>query len=797
MDVQDGDDRMILSYKRPPEAIAGLAEASLTPGLSLSPDNKWMVILDKPGMPPIEDLASEELRLAGIRINPLTYSPGRASFYTGMSFRILRSPEIMATPVAGLPESAKIQNLSWSADSALLAFTLLRENGLELWVAYPEKAYAVQLTEAVLSDVLGLNPFEWIGGGSGAILFKSIKERDSGPPKQARVPSGPIIQENNGNLAPVHTFQDLLKNPYDEKLFAYYAQSRLVRCDIKTQKLRDLGIEGMISSFNSSPDGKFLWVRMIKRPFSYVVPYSRFGSEIKIFDDKGHFIHLLADLPVADNIPTSIGAVPTGPRNVGWRGDQPATIYWVEAQDGGDFRQEVAIRDKMYCLEAPFEGNPKEVLSLRQRYQSCIWHSDALAVVREWNWPERRLITSFWSPSNPSEEKSLVFDHFFEDKYNDPGNFVMTRNEYGRPVLQENANGYYFLLGSGASPEGIRPFVDVFNPKTYATNRIWQSSPSHLEMPLRLVDADKGLLLISRESRKEFPNLYLVDTETGRLQVMTQYLNPYKELEGVHKELITYRRSDGVELSGTLYLPPGYDPASGKRLPVFMWAYPKEYKSAQAAGQITESPNAFHRLYWGAPVYWALHGYAVFDNFGMPVIGEGEEEPNERFIEQLQMSAQAAVDKLVEDGIADPNRIAVGGHSYGAFMTAHLLAHTNLFAAGIARSGAYNRTLTPFGFQNEERSFWEAPDIYMRMSPFTHADKIKSPLLLIHGEADNNSGTFPMQSERFFAALKGQGATVRLVKLPYESHGYQARESILHMMWEMTEWLDKHVKNKV
>jgi dipeptidyl aminopeptidase/acylaminoacyl peptidase len=189
-------------------------------------------------------------------------------------------------------------------------------------------------------------------------------------------------------------------------------------------------------------------------------------------------------------------------------------------------------------------------------------------------------------------------------------------------------------------------------------------------------------------------------------------------------------------------------------------------------------------------------GYAVFDDPSMPIIGEGDKEPNDSFVKQLVMSAEAAVNKLVELGIADRRKIAIGGHSYGAFMTANLLAHSDLFAAGIARSGAYNRTLTPFGFQREERTYWEAPEVYYNMSPFMHADKINEPMLMIHGHADNNSGTFPIQSERMFAAMKGHGGKARLVMLPHESHGYRARESILHVLWETDQLLENYVKNR-
>ena len=168
---------------------------------------------------------------------------------------------------------------------------------------------------------------------------------------------------------------------------------------------------------------------------------------------------------------------------------------------------------------------------------------------------------------------------------------------------------------------------------------------------------------------------------------------------------------------------------------------------------------------------------------------------HDTFLEQIVAAAQAAIDKAASMGVADPERVGVGGHSYGAFMTANLLAHCDLFGTGVARSGAYNRTLTPFGFQAERRPLWEAPEIYFKVSPFMHADKIDEPLLLIHGMMDNNSGTYPMQSERLYAAIKGNGGSARLVMLPAESHGYRARESVLHVLAEMIDWFDRHLKD--
>ena len=506
---------------------------------------------------------------------------------------------------------------------------------------------------------------------------------------------------------------------------------------------------------------------------------------------------LVDEAPKPEQRSDRVGATRTGPRNFAWRTDAPSTVFWVEAQDGGDPKKEAKIRDKMFFKEAPFRGDAQEGISFELRYGGISWGNANLAMAYEWEWQTRREITSSWRPSDPKAGKKIVFDRSWEDRYNDPGGFATILNQYGRSVLlTTNDNSTLYLSGQGASPEGNRPFVDKFDLTNKEATRLWESKAPFYEVPVEILDIEKGIVLTRKESEDDPPNYFMRNIKSGKQTQLTFFKNPYESLKGVNKELVKYKRKDGIELTGTLYTPAGYDPQKDGRLPVLMWAYPREYKSADAASQVKDSPYEFTRLYWGSPIFWVTQGYAVFDDFGMPIIGEGDQEPNEKFREQLVMDAEAAINKIVDMGVADKNRLAIGGHSYGAFMTGNLLAHSDLFAAGIARSGAYNRTLTPFGFQSEERTFWETPETYFKMSPFMHADKIKEPLLLIHGEADNNSGTFPMQSERMYAALKGHGATVRLVMLPHESHGYRARESIMHMLWEMTIWMDQYVKNR-
>jgi dipeptidyl aminopeptidase/acylaminoacyl peptidase len=443
---------------------------------------------------------------------------------------------------------------------------------------------------------------------------------------------------------------------------------------------------------------------------------------------------------------------------------------------------------------APFDGEPLLLTTLGQRYAGIQWGTGDLALVGDWWWKTRNVRTWIVKPSSPATEPVLLFDRSWEDRYNDPGRFVSHTNEYGHAVLTPSADGKgLFLIGTGASPEGNRPFLDRLDASTQETTRLWRSEAPYYERPVELLDRDVKRFITRRESRESPPNYFVHTVGSEDVTALTEFPHPTPQLANLQKEIIHYERADGVKLSGTLYLPPGYTTDDGP-LPLLMWAYPTEFKSADAAGQITDSPYQFDRIGWWSPLLWLTQGYAVLDDPKLPIVGEGNTEPNDTYVEQLVAGAKAAIDEVVRRGVTDPEHIAIGGHSYGAFMTANLLAHCDLFRAGIARSGAYNRTLTPFGFQAEERTLWEAPEVYFQMSPFMHADKVNEPILLIHGEADNNSGTFPMQSERFYNALKGHGATARLVMLPHESHGYRARESVLHMLWETDRWLETYVK---
>ena len=790
-------------YQTPPKAIQDLLLAPPTPRVSLSSDGRTLALLQVQDFPTVAELAQPELRLAGLRFNPRTNGPSRVSYAVGLKLKKL--PNGAEVDVKGLPAQARISEVSWSPDNKTVAFALTTSGSdgrVELWVADVAGARARRLLAAPLNDAFG-NAFEWVSD-SQALLARTVPVGRGPAPAADAAPTGPSVQETGGGKkSGARTYQDLLKNPADERMFDYYATAQLVKVRLADGTATPLGQPGVIQTASPSPDGKYVLVRTRHRPYSYTLPISGFPQRIDVLEvASGAVAKAVADLPLADNVPTNFDAVPTGPRGHAWRSDVPATLYYAEAQDGGDPKVKVYIRDKVFTLSAPFAGGAQELAALPLRYAGMSWATDQLALASGYRWADRHQTTWRLRPAAPAAPLTVLFDGSSQDTYHDPGTPYEHRNAQGKPVLLTGGAGgqRIYLLGAGASPEGDRPFVDELDLVTQKTTRWWRSEAPAYEVPVAILDASgtKRQMLTRRESLALTPNYYLRDaTKKDRLTAVTQFANPYAAFGGsFKKQVLRYKRADGVDLTADLYLPQNYKKADGP-LPTLMEAYPVEFKDKSNAGQVSGSPYTFTRLGWGSPVYWVTQGYAVLANTSIPIVGEGSKEPNDTYTEQLVSSAKAAIDEGARLGVVDPARVGVMGHSYGAFMTANLLAHCNLFKAGLARSGAYNRTLTPFGFQGEERTFWQAPEVYNAMSPFNYADKIKTPILLIHGEADNNSGTFPIQTERFYAALKGQGATARYVVLPAEAHGYAARENLLHMLWEMDSWLNKYVKAPV
>lgn len=779
-----------LKYQTPPKAIADLVNAPLTPLVSFSRSGDFMMLLERPGNPSIEDLAQPELRIAGLRINPATSGPSRSASFENVVIKMTRGGQ--EKKILGLPANPRLGGFTLSKDEKFVALTNTTATGISLWVVDLTTLEAKKLTDEIVNGVYG-GAIAWTPDNK--ILLKAVNPNRGTLPKAPAAPSGPTVQETSGNAAPSRTYQDLLTNPYDEALFAYFMDSQLMLVDLQGNK-QPIGSAGMIKSMDLSPDGKFLLMDILKKPFSYLVPASRFPYDVEIWDIQGNKVKTLAQIPLDEVRPTGFDATVKGPRSISWRADKPSTLYWVEAQDGGDPKVKMEEREIIYMLDAPFSAQATKLATIGYRFGGINWSDDNFALLNERWFASRQERVSVINPSRPGEKGNVIIERSSDDIYNDPGNPVFTTNAYGQQVLLRKGDEV-FMTSEGGSPEGSMPYLSGFNVKTKTERIIWRSKAPYYERVSKVLSPDATEFVTIKESTDIQPNYWLVNTKKRIVPVqITQFAHPYESIKGIKKELVKYKRKDGLDLSAILYTPEGYDPAKDGRLPVVMWAYPREYKSAATAAQVRGSKYTFTRLNWGSPIYWLTQGYAIMDQTEMPIVGEGEEEPNDTFVAQLVANAEAAIDYIVGTGIGDRNRIAVGGHSYGAFMTANLLSHSNLFATGIARSGAYNRTLTPFGFQYEQRSYWEAPDVYNIMSPFMNANKVKTPILLIHGEADNNSGTFPIQSERYYNALKGHGATTRLVFLPHESHGYAAKESILHTLWEQHQWLEKWVKNK-
>ena len=777
-----------LNYQQPSDEILELADVDLAPGVQLDSKGENMVLLYRNQYKSIQELSETELRLAGLRINPVTNIGSRTNYITNIQVKKVKDKE--ATQVSGLPDNARLSGFRWSPDETMIACLNTTSKGVEVWVLHIADAKVTKLTDDSVNANMS-STLSWFKDNKNLLVKMLPGDRKALIDTETAVPTGPTISVSDGAKAQNRTYQDLLKTPNDEFNFEQLARSEIKKVSINGE-IQDFLEADMYRGVSFSPNGKYVMISKVKRPFSYIVTYSRFPSESVMYDTDGNKIKIVNEVPLDEVRPKGFMSTRMGKRNMQWRGDKPSTLVWAEALDQGDPEVEVDFRDVVYELNAPFNGKPKEILKTKQRFSGIQWGDDNNAIAYDYWWNTRNLKTYHFNPSNGKAK--VITDRNYQDVYSDPGSFITSKNDYGRYTLTMNGSKL-FLMGDGYSKEGQFPFIDEYNINTGKTKRLYRSEyTDKLESLYDAIDMKTGEILVRIESKKEYPNYYIRNIKKNSLEAITEFDNPFKSLEDVDKRVISYKRDDGLDLEGTLYLPLDYK--EGEKYPMILWAYPREFKDKSSASQSTANPNEFVYPYWGSPIYWVTKGYVVLDDAAFPIVGEGDEEPNDSFRTQLVANGKAAIDAVANLGYIDRNKVAVGGHSYGAFMTANLLSHSNLFAAGIARSGAYNRTLTPFGFQSEERSYWDAPEIYYNMSPFMHADKMKTPLLLIHGVADNNSGTYPLQSERYFNALKGLGAPVRLVMLPKESHGYRAKESIMHMLWEQDQWLEKHVKNR-
>jgi dipeptidyl aminopeptidase/acylaminoacyl peptidase len=781
-----------LVFQKPSKEILELAEYTKAPSVSIDAKAQNMLFMYRNTYKTLEELNQEELKLGGLRINPTTNIASATNYFHKLTLRTTTSSSEKI--IQGMPDNAKISGISWSPNQQKIAFLNTNVNSVDLWVIDVASATAKKISKQPLNANTG-QAYSWFPN-SKSILVKFIPANKAALlDTKNHLPLGPTVSNSEETKSQNRTYQDLLKNPTDELNFERILNAELHILDLegndKLFKKAELFVEERIS-----PDGNYLLLTTIEKPFSYIVPYNRFPMRTKVYaTESGELVKEIHFSPLNEVMAKGFMAVKRGKRIIDWRSDKPASLYYVEALDEGNPEKKVAFRDEIFEWAAPFTAPAKSILKTPQRFAGIIWANDSIAIVNDTWYDTRNRKTYLFDPSNTQVNPIVIYDRNYQDMYADPGNFVTEKNKFGRLVLTIKNNEAY-LIGEGYTDKGQFPFIDAINLKTFKTKRLYQSTYTNKqENIIDITDLDQLKVLVLLQSKNEYPNYFLKSIKNKpTLTQITNFENPFKSLANVSKELIKYKRKDGIELSGTLYLPAGYDKTKKTKLPLLIWAYPREFKDKNTAGQINANPNEFTFPNYGSFVYWVTKGYAVLDDAAFPIIGEGDKEPNDNFLSQLTDNAEAAINAVDNLGYIDRTKVAVGGHSYGAFMTANLLTHTKLFACGIARSGAYNRTLTPFGFQSEQRNYWEIPSIYNVMSPFMNADKMKTPMLLVHGEADNNPGTFTLQTERYFQALKGLGAPVRMVLLPKEAHSYFAKENILHLLWEQEQFLEKHLK---
>jgi dipeptidyl aminopeptidase/acylaminoacyl peptidase len=780
-----------ITYQKPSPEILALADYERAPSVSMDTKKEYLLLSYRNTYKTLDDLNQTEMRLGGLRINPLTNISSTVTYVNNLKIRKISNK--YETQISGLPLNAKISNVAWSQNEKKIAFTNTTHSGVELWVIDVASATAKKITSDNLNANLG-SPFSWMKDNETLLVKVLPKNRPALINDKKDLPKGPTVSVSDGSKSQNRTYQDLLKNKSDEANFDALVTSELYI--ITTSGTASLFKPADIYAGESfSPDGNYLMLTTIQKPYSYIVPYSRFPQKSVVYDLTGKEIKQVNEVPLTEIMPKGFSSVRTGKRSMSWRADKPATLVFVEALDEGDQAKKVDYRDELFQWNAPFNSTPTSMMKTQQRFGEIIWGNDSFAIAYDSWYDTRNTKTYLLNPSNPNEAPKVISDRNSQDIYSDPGNFETKKNEFGRYVISiENGNAY--LIGDGHSKEGQFPFIDELNLKTLKTKRLYISKiKDKKEDLISIEDFKKGEVLVMIQSKNDYPNYYFRNIKSGKLLPITDFKNPFESIKNVYKEVIKYKRKDGVDLSGTLYLPANYDLTKKEKLPLLIWAYPAEFKDKNSAGQNDKNPNEFTFPNYGSFVYWVTKGYAVLDDASFPIIGEGATEPNDTFIKQLVDDAEAAINAVANLGYINRKKVAVGGHSYGAFMTANLLTHSNLFACGIARSGAYNRTLTPFGFQSEQRNYWDVPAIYNEMSPFMNADKMKTPLLLIHGEADNNPGTFTLQTERYFQALKNLGAPTRMIILPKEAHGYVAKENILHLLWEQDQFLEKYLKN--
>lgn len=791
-------------YNVPPQSLLKVLKAPPPPTPSVDPTGRRILLTTSQTYPSIARVAQPYLKLAGVRLEPRNRSRHDTQGGYGIptcveDFTLVDIASGKATKVP-LPAGACPGMASWSPDGQRFAFQNVAAESVELWIGDAASGQAHIVPGIRLNPIFG-STVQWLDNGKN-LLVKQLPANQGPAPADSGVPSGADIQESLGGKGESSTYEarDTLTSEHDEALFAYYGASQLAVVDAVSGAVRNVGVPAIYGNVNAAPDGVHVLIEAIKPPFSHAVTYQRFANDVAVLDLSRNASTPIASLPLADRVP--VHGVPEGPRDFDWRATEPATLVWAEALDKGDWNVDVPARDRVLTLKAPFTAKPGEIARTKQRFSGYAWSPKPdTAFLYEYDENRHWQTTRIVDVDKPGDPGRVLWDMSSDELYKDPGSFVYRILPNGVSVVRMEGDAV-FLRGQGASPQGDRPFLDRLDVAALKTERLFRSDADAYDQFLGFTD-DSGKFVAWHQSVVDPPNAFVrtlgerrADAVTGEAMYasvanqLTHVPDPTPEVRKIKKRLVTYKRADGVDLSFTLYTPPGY--TEGTRVPAILYAYPADFASSEQAGQVSGSQQTFTRL----PYYrlMLLAGYAIIDDASFPIVGDPK-TAYDTYLEQLEADAKAAVDKAVDLGVVDRDRIGVTGHSHGALMTANLIAHTDLFRAGVATSGSYNKTLTPFGFQNERRSVWQARDVYLKASPFFYAGQIKLPLLLVHGEDDANPGTEPIQSRKLFQAIRGNGGTTRLVMLPNEPHWYTALESNEQVVYEMLNWFDRYVKN--
>lgn len=774
-----------VKYQRPEPLVDDLVRADSFSSPLINGQEDALIKMYYKSMPSIDYVSRLQVKLGGLRFNPQNYAAISNYYVNRLSYFDVKAKKESVIP---FPKEAILRHVSWSPDGKNLVVSLEKENCVELWIIEIPTLLKKKIPGVCLNSILKKD-IEWVG--SSKILFSMrTKEQAKALFLSKETPKGPVVLESQGIVTQNRTYTDLLKTPEDENYFEKVLTSQAASYDLSTKKVISIGRPGIFKTLKVSPGKTRILANKIQRPFSYVVPYYYFASQAEVWNMEGKIVHEFTKIGPFEAIP--IDGVPTGPRQMGWIGQEKNSLVYVEALDKGDWAVKTPFRDEIFQVDVGEKSVVvKSITKLANRFDSIEFldHGSDL-LIRDYERDKEWQNTFLLAKKNEEWQTKTLFSMSVNDDYNFPGVTYKRRNEMGKEVVAYNPlNHSIYFFGNGATPKGERPFLKEVNLETLAMNEVFRSSDTSYETFESFLFHDFNSFMTTYESQTESPRV--MAHVAGKIDFLYADKNPYEIFSKIKKEIITYKRKDGVLLSGILYYPKGFE--AGKKYPAIIQAYPLEYTDASVAGQVRGAQNRFAEPFRLAISYNALRGYVVLDEAQMPIIGHPETK-NDTFIEQLTSGAKAAVDALNDRGIIDPKKVGVIGHSYGAFMVANLLTHSDLFATGIARSGAYNRTLTPNGFQGERRTFWKARETYMAMSPFVHVEKMKKPIMLIHGMADNNPGTFTLQSERYYEALKGQGAVVKMVLLPEESHSYEALESVEHVLYETFNWFDKYLK---